>query len=136
MSKHTPGPWEVGKDMVDGAWDVFGPDDSEYAEYGDLVAVAGYMTKANARLIAAAPEMLTTLRDLSSQIGNGLGPKLESNIAQNKLMEEAIAKNGSYNMFRDGSANPNYLISLEDAAKWCKAMARQIDEVIALAEGE
>ena len=61
VSTHTPGPWEaeqsVKGDRPD-AWNVYGYDDSPYSKAGDLYLVADNLTKANARLIAAAPELL------------------------------------------------------------------------------
>jgi len=54
MTKHTPGPWSVGKYTIT----VDGPD-------GKILATITASTKdkelANARLIAAAPEMLDLL---------------------------------------------------------------------------
>lgn len=63
--KHTPGPWsaEPGQSLADGsnAFDVMAPDPSEHASPGDLMVVASYLTPANARLIAAAPDLLAAL---------------------------------------------------------------------------
>jgi alkylhydroperoxidase family enzyme len=67
MSKHTPGPWAVGPDL-----EVF------YALNGvgitrplKLTSMAGRTEedRANARLIAAAPEMLEALQDLLNDVG-------------------------------------------------------------------
>lgn len=70
MSKHTPGPWKAvqhGEDwwsVLKGAWDI----SQNGASEPGVVACAKYsaMTpeenEANARLIAAAPEMLEALR--------------------------------------------------------------------------
>lgn len=59
--KWTPGPWQAGLDPNERAWNVYGADDSEYADAGDLHIVASYCTEANARLIAAAPRMYQAL---------------------------------------------------------------------------
>lgn len=58
-SKHTSGPWEVG--IIEGL-DVFGPEGLK------LATLCGHhKTKANARLIAAAPELLEALECLLSE---------------------------------------------------------------------
>jgi len=65
MSKHTPGPWKV--HLVDGALIV---DDAgwEVAEAsGDYDTDADRM-EANARLIAAAPDLLAALKHARSQM--------------------------------------------------------------------
>lgn len=62
MSKHTPGPWKVAKPRKsyrDGnmMYGIVGPECvSDYEDWG--------FTEANARLIAAAPELLEALRNL------------------------------------------------------------------------
>ena len=56
MSKHTPGPWVV-RDGGTGYINQIGIDPSIGCAYG-----AGEEVDANARLIAAAPEMLNALR--------------------------------------------------------------------------
>ena len=64
MSKHTPGPWQIGKNFGSVVCDtpvpgISGSDDTEY--YGGHL-IAESVTEANARLIAAAPELLEALR--------------------------------------------------------------------------
>ena len=63
MSKHTPGPWQIGKNFGSVVCDtpvpgIRGSDDTEY--YGGHL-IAESVTEANARLIAAAPELLEAL---------------------------------------------------------------------------
>jgi hypothetical protein len=61
--KHTPGPWRVG----DGGATVFGPKSTQLKIVASLTrGLAGESTKANARLIAAAPELLESLESLVS----------------------------------------------------------------------
>ena len=55
MSQHTPGPWRVG----DAGATVFGPKSDKPAP--EIVATVKH--KANARLIAAAPELYKTVLD-------------------------------------------------------------------------
>ena len=66
MSKHTPGPWQIGKNFGSVVCDtpvpgISGSDDTEY--YGGHL-IAESVTEANARLIAAAPELLEALKEL------------------------------------------------------------------------
>jgi hypothetical protein len=76
-SKHTPGPWHLDETFVDGKWgnpsrwvcEIVGPDNSrivadipEYRTYEEDAAEL----EANARLIAAAPELLQTLQMVES----------------------------------------------------------------------
>ncbi len=58
MSKHTPGPWAQNEDRVESA------NEHGWINDGWIVAgCAGPDAYANARLIAAAPEMLEALRE-------------------------------------------------------------------------
>lgn len=78
-SKHTPGPWHLDETFVDGQWgnpshwicEVVGPDNSrivadipEYRTYEEDAAEL----EANARLIAAAPELLEALEGLLDDV--------------------------------------------------------------------
>jgi len=92
MSKHTPGPWYADKEGY-----IYRRPLSELYEYGGGIAgdkplaaawkgwyeegQIGYPVKANARLIAAAPEMYELISDLSqayddSQSGHELASRL------------------------------------------------------------
>lgn len=62
MTKFTPGPWVVETYELD-MWGVYTPD-------GELIADCGYEQEANARLIAAAPEMYKILCDLREYCKN------------------------------------------------------------------
>lgn len=64
-STHTPGPWAVQRDYVSAEHQVI----KGYLIYNDVLCVARLSTvnpcaEANARLIAAAPEMLASIHDL------------------------------------------------------------------------
>lgn len=70
MNKHTPGPWRVG----DAGAAVFGPKRSDNVL--ETIATLSKRplilneTKANARLIACAPEMLEALEAVHRMIGD------------------------------------------------------------------
>lgn len=70
MSAHTPGPWTMREHPTEyGLYRVFGP------TRRSAVAVVVESTdehEADARLIAAAPELLDALREYMSQFGQGL----------------------------------------------------------------
>lgn len=99
-SKHTPGPWRVG----DAGMTVFGPKQPDgslpkrIAEVGNPRAIlTSDNTKANARLIAAAPELLEALRecitdDNANGMQPGLGPQVRRLKAINEIARAAIAK--------------------------------------------
>lgn len=65
-SKHTPGPWlRMGRSIGNGA--------------GEIATVWGLRDEraiANARLIAAAPEMLAALKAIVDCAGPGAGPEI------------------------------------------------------------
>ena len=57
MSAHTPGPWFAEDD--NGSWSIH----SDHDTLGGCIAVAySFRAEANARLIAAAPDLLAALR--------------------------------------------------------------------------
>ncbi|TIM16229.1 MAG: hypothetical protein E5Y67_03280 [Mesorhizobium sp.] len=104
-AKHTPGPWFVGA-QNDGLYIIDGPpspapyDGPIPREYGPNViatpnwGVAEY--EANARLIAAAPEMLAALKTVLDDLmtfhdSTGQGERALSEEAHSKLLT-AIAK--------------------------------------------
>lgn len=60
MRKHTPGPWRVFKDDKDGAVEVMaGP---------ECIAYIYREYRANAQLIAAAPELLAQLKNICNHL--------------------------------------------------------------------
>ena len=62
-TKHTPGPWKV--QLFDTAWEILARDGEAIALNASAYTDFGVPSEheANARLIAAAPELLTRLRD-------------------------------------------------------------------------
>jgi hypothetical protein len=81
MSKHTPGPWaflEEGRTEEDGnrcrPLTICGPNHDDlanvYSSDDATVSIPRSEAIANARLFAAAPDMLQTLRDLDGWLDN------------------------------------------------------------------
>ena len=72
MSKHTPGPWRIGTPPPNGEQTIG-------TQHGLMVAVvttgSGVPTKANARLIAAAPELLEALQEIVNAADGDAGLK-------------------------------------------------------------
>lgn len=91
-TKHTPGPWVDRKpDSVGGS--------RIYADCkgGVLIATLGYMrdkneSEANARLIAAAPDLLSALKLLLDEVTEAKWPKVAEHLAILQIVCEAIAK--------------------------------------------
>lgn len=80
---HTPGPWDIHGDPHSATYYVHGAN-----RVCDLAKPQGFSrtpreTEANARLIAAAPDLLLALQQLEGMLLDG--PKLQ-------LVREAIAK--------------------------------------------
>ncbi|WP_104662817.1 hypothetical protein [Ensifer adhaerens] len=59
MSKHTPGPWKYGVRRDKSIWLSIGDPEKGPHRQGDL-----YASEADARLIAAAPELLDVVNDI------------------------------------------------------------------------
>lgn len=66
MSKHTPGPWTVYRrdDYTTPGWVVLWPDASKPGTHYRRLDSNGGFIEQDARLIAAAPELLEVLRTL------------------------------------------------------------------------
>jgi hypothetical protein len=64
-TKHTPGPWRVGKQWSVVADSEIGThsDQQNREYYGGALVCESVRTEANARLIAAAPELLEALKE-------------------------------------------------------------------------
>lgn len=79
MNKHTPGPWKFGSELMP---EVFGDkfhisqqEGAPYTEnYSDVATtISGELIEvqeANARLIAAAPDLLVALQDILNEFDN------------------------------------------------------------------
>ena len=99
-SKHTPGPWEAGDGVIlcadpDMAIGSVFPCDRDKSAHGTGFTY-GEVTKANARLIAAAPELLEAAqRSAAALRSGGIAPSATSDNPLEWLLhqtEAAIAK--------------------------------------------
>lgn len=88
--KHTPGPWRLGKDYgaVVADHSTTERPDSGHADvehYGGHLVCESVALKANAHLIAAAPDMLLELKGLENYLEIGLktstSPKTDAKVA-------------------------------------------------------
>lgn len=89
MSDFTPGPWETDEEL--GHESVLGADGAMVADcaiFGLWVIRSQRVNQANARLIAAAPEMLAALRQM---VVNSKGDRKEYRDCHKKALA-AIAK--------------------------------------------
>src|SRR5215813_7422945 len=77
-SKHTPGPWAVYRHDGSNRLDIMAADgDGEGGWIAHDISSPGTEREANARLIAAAPEMLEALREVTKQLAWYAGHKPE-----------------------------------------------------------
>ena len=65
QTKHTPGPWHIGVRTFHAGRDVYGPKGEPVAVADDAIT-ATPEAEANARLIAAAPDLLAALEALTA----------------------------------------------------------------------
>ena len=80
MNKHTPGPWKVIPSWGD--WTIEGPNKEEII-FQDGPYQTPTIWLENARLIAAAPDMLEALQNLEND--DGSMPKSAWNLVQNAI---------------------------------------------------
>lgn len=84
---HTPGPWQVsgGRSRIDAYGHTVGPDGFGIAcvFYSDQTTAEHIASLADARLIAAAPDLLKALNALERQV-------LQNNIRGDEWMDEAL----------------------------------------------
>lgn len=95
MSKHTPGPWAAVGAMVENTHD-YNPDicSCDLRSFGQDNLWRPYEeTLANARLIAAAPDLLQAIRDLWAMPDfDGTQPTSEIRLKAKRAARAAIAK--------------------------------------------
>lgn len=93
MSKHTPGPWNIGTKNGARVWSENG--ETLIADADASESLRKEIKKANARLIAAAPELLkalTKLLDMHERCDAGFAPHVELRFAIRDMARAAIAK--------------------------------------------
>lgn len=87
MMMHTPGPWRFQQDGHEPYWSVDMPFTDGSGRYGAYNAMV-YTTEADARLVAAAPELLAALKNCRDWLVNICdSSKLES--AERGFLEQA-----------------------------------------------
>jgi hypothetical protein len=96
MSKHTPGPWGYFCHHPEGSWHI-GASPTTYAKGDPTIANLGQIGDqgANARLIAAAPELLEALEAMLSHTADldpMQGYRPEEDFSAVKQARAAIAK--------------------------------------------
>ena len=74
--KHTPGPWYCTSEN-DSVTGQVSTKPVGYGSYGDIALTFGDDAKANARLIAAAPDLLAALNEIASWGDGGVGPHMD-----------------------------------------------------------
>ena len=94
-TKHTPGPWSGGdSDLQVSTLSVHGKTDGDHSTVCRLVSPEHGMPideiMANARLIAAAPDMLEALQLASTMLATGM-PEYDARDAK-EVIDAAIAK--------------------------------------------
>lgn len=81
QAKHTPGPWII-EDITDDGQSVISAASKNWIDFARVWVVTDESTdkegEANARLIAAAPELLEALKDVMSAVELGWIPDGES----------------------------------------------------------
>lgn len=90
MSEHTPGPWRLDGLAISASMEVVVCWVGEPAQYPGDIATFCFNHEANARLIAATPELLEALRDLAEAARNEVGPKASPSLS-NALFEADVA---------------------------------------------
>lgn len=75
MTTYTPGPWwHDGYNVVCNSTEGTYSDHSNVKHYGGCLVCESIKTKANARLIAAAPDLLESLKEMVAAIALGKTP--------------------------------------------------------------
>jgi hypothetical protein len=95
MDKHTPGPWSKAARLNGPWWHISGPQSTERGQGRQAVACVhgesrrgskfySEMFEANARLIAAAPELLDALRSARCCVkdGSAVAERIDAAIAK------------------------------------------------------
>lgn len=92
-TKHTPGPWKADKAAIGEYWQVWGDCRVVAEVYGtsDIDPSWAVRPGANARLIAAAPDLLDALQKISKELRTS-NDRMKMIEAIEKLTNAALAK--------------------------------------------
>lgn len=86
-TKHTPGPWSYTS-----RGDIIGNGCSLALVKSSAAIVSEEQDKANARLIAAAPDLLAELQEMAEVLNSGIICRIEPDSAKAAKIRAAIAK--------------------------------------------
>lgn len=102
MSKHTPGPWHLvlSNNATPFVMHEHGDDWTDIQDLASIICIMpaeitrSYNSFANARLIAAAPELLQVLKDIEAMLNAGLDASIvmDENSPMRDAMRDAIRK--------------------------------------------
>lgn len=102
MSKHTPGPWHLvlSNNATPFVMHEHGDDWTDIQDSASIICIMpaeitrSYNSFANARLIAAAPELLQVLKDIEAMLNAGLDASIvmDENSPMRDAMRDAIRK--------------------------------------------
>lgn len=102
MSAHTPGPWHLvlSNNATPFVMHEHGDDRTDIQDLASIICIMpaeitrSYNSFANARLIAAAPELLQVLKDIEAMLNAGLDASIvmDENSPMRDAMRDAIRK--------------------------------------------
>jgi len=95
VTKHTPGPWRVDFNKYDSQWRVYTDGEQSHPVINSLFKPTGYQGEADARLIAAAPQLLEALLAAREKLKIECGREYKGGMATQflfPLIDAAIAK--------------------------------------------
>lgn len=134
MSAHTPGPWRWAETIPDEVWEVRGSDTSLVAEIplnGMTSPEIREMTRADVRLMAAAPDGLAAAKDALAWLKD---PDADANEEFERIGEEFYRDTG---MLRPGKSVPLEMGGPSEQersnrfAEWCMERSRKVREALA-----
>jgi hypothetical protein len=74
IAAHTPGPWSAARSKLNDLWTVYAPKEKNIAAVHDPYGDDDAVSEANARLCAAAPDLLDALK-VMVLVAEDQGPK-------------------------------------------------------------
>jgi len=97
MNEHTPGPWEcrpIAGDLSSPGYGIISFGSRQHGRVGSVAVRPGEngIAEANARLIAAAPDMLEALKEIYGAIGGANGTDCFISCENEEIVRAALAK--------------------------------------------